>query len=107
LRGREGEEIGERRRRGVPWLRRNRPWKPAGARSSGDKIRQPGGGISRERRGEMERRERGFIGWIRCSNYCQETDEINRSNGDSFGSNSGGGFGWKWVMTGGVQASAG
>jgi hypothetical protein len=53
----------------------------------------------------MERRERGFIGWIRCSNYCQETDEINRSNGDGFGSNSGSDFGWRWVMTGGSHLS--
>jgi hypothetical protein len=33
----------------------------------------------------MERRERGFIGWTRCSNYCQETGRIKRSNGGSFG----------------------
>jgi hypothetical protein len=54
----------------------------------------------------MERRERGFIGWIRCSNYCQETDEINWSYGGSFGSISGGDFGWRRVMTCGLHLSA-
>jgi hypothetical protein len=43
---------------------------PAGMRSSGDKIRQPGGAISRECRGEMERRERGFIGVAGASSYA-------------------------------------
>jgi hypothetical protein len=46
-----------------------------------------------------------FIGWTRCSIYCQETDEINWSYGGSFGSISGGDFGWRRVMTGGSHLS--
>jgi hypothetical protein len=43
---------------------------PADVGSSVEKFEQPGDTISRESRGETERRGRGFIGWSRCSIYC-------------------------------------
>jgi hypothetical protein len=46
-----GEVIGERRRRGVLWLRRNRPGKPAGLRCSVEQFLQPGGDWEGEKRG--------------------------------------------------------
>jgi hypothetical protein len=54
-RQREGEEIGEGRRRGVHRRRRNRPGKPADLRISVDEIRRPRFVPSGETKGREER----------------------------------------------------
>jgi hypothetical protein len=57
-RRREGEEIGERRRRGVHWQGRIRPEMPAGVRSSDEQLR----GLAASLRRGKERDERGETG---------------------------------------------
>jgi hypothetical protein len=56
----EGEEIGERRRRGVHWPGRNRPEMPAGVRSSDEQLR----GLAASLRRGKERDGRGAVGLL-------------------------------------------